>query len=270
MHKFVAGGLDKTLCASCKRIYKDHSPIAQCEACPKIGPCELFGDMLLCAATCYPQEIAAQEALKATAEQRVIASRDATLNAQKAEKPMTLDALQRHTQKIDQGIEMSSDIWNAKTAALKVLIDAVDADTTVENKPYARAHVTMERIETFQKAIFDAEQALVDARVGLRQAKTYLNTIIQDLREDEREKFRVKSIDYPVKPVKAQKTKSKGQSKPKQTNKSLVEDAMKWGAYLKVSGNAIHAMMISSNLTAKDAAKKLSGLMGLNWDESWS
>lgn len=269
MHKFTPSGLDKTLCGSCKRVYKDHSPIAQCEACPKIGPCELFGDMLLCVATCYPQEIAAQEALKATAEQRVIASRNATLQAQAAEKPMTLDALVKHTQKVDQGIEMSSDIWNAKTEALAELIKAVDADSTVDNKPYARAHVTMERIETFQKAIFDAEQQLVDARVGLRQAKTYLNTIIQDLREDERERFRLKDITYPVKPEKTKKAKPQASGKVKVSAKALLEQAKRWADITGIGVNAIHATMVQRNIEAKGAACIMAGLMEIPWKDEW-
>lgn len=270
MHKFVAGSLNKAACATCRRGLQDHTAIAQCEACPNMGPCELFGDMLLCVKKCYPAELAAQAALKDGAEQRVIESRNATLQAQKIEQPMALDSLVSQSQKIDQGIEMSSDIWNAKTTALNELIKAIDSDTTVENKPYARAKVAMERIETFQKAIFDAENTLLDARIGLRHSKTYLNQIINDLREAEREEFRLKNIDYPTKPVKAVKTKSPGTKKARQSTKIDFTEVNKWAAYLKVSGNAIHAMMVQHGLNAKDAAKKFSGLIGVAWDESWS
>lgn len=269
MHSFSASGLDKTICAICKRGLRDHTAIAQCEVCPKIGPCELYGDILFCK-SCYDKEMTALAASKAEAEQRVADSRKAFDEKQKAEAPMTLDSLVSQSQKIDQSIEMSSDIWNAKTVDLDALIKAINADESIENKPYARAKLAMERIETFSKAIFDHEQALVDARIGLRHSKTYLNQIISDLREAEREEFRLKDITYPVKPVKTPKPKGPGTKKAKASTKVDLVECARFGKYLGVKQDAIHALAIQYGVGAKGAARILSGLMNLPWNDEWN
>lgn len=272
MHKFTASGLDKTACVTCKRPLRDHTAIAQCEVCGKVGSCELYGSILFCA-KCYSDEMTALAASKLEAENRVIDSRNATLQAQAAIQPMSPESLLSKSQKIDSSIVMSQDIYNAKTVELTALIKAINEDVAIENKPYARAKVTYDRIEVFQHAIFDAEQALLEAKIGLRQSKEYLNQIISDVAEAEREQFRVKDISYPAKPPKTPKVKSLSPGKPKGTKSTFKADlaeCAKFAKYLSVSQDAIHALSVQHHIPAKNAAKLLAGMMDLTWNNDWN
>lgn len=268
----MPSGLDKSLCITCKRPLKDHTSIAQCEVCPKLGPCELIGDILFCK-SCYDMEMKALEANKAEAEQRVIDSRNKTLEGQKELAPMSPESLLSRSQKIDQSIEISQDIYNAKTIELTALISAINADDSIENKPYARAKMAMERIEGFQKAIFDMQQALVEARIGLRHSSEYLNQIINELHESEREAFRIKDITYPARPTKPAKTKSVSAGKVKSGKSTFKPDLVecaKFGKYLGVSQDAIHSLSMQHKIAAKGAARLLAGLMDLPWNNDWN
>src|SRR5215813_14337872 len=128
-HEFQASLTDSKKCTHCKRSWKDHSKLAQCEACPKVGVCELFCDMLLCK-SCFAAEMEANR-IQSEAHQTP-EKQEERLNA--AREQQNINSLINQANQIDQSIQLVQDIYNAKTIALIEIMKEIDGDNSIENK----------------------------------------------------------------------------------------------------------------------------------------
>jgi hypothetical protein len=217
--------------------------------------------------TCFANEVSAHAALKATEQERIEASRNATLAAQKSTQPMSFNDLIGKSQKIDQEVRLVQDMYNAWTVALKDLITAINEDATIENKPYARCKVALDRLNHFKSLISELEDKILDAKQGFRVSQEYLNQTVNELRDSEREEFRKADMSYQVKSPKTPKPKSQGTKKVKSSTKVDFTEINKWATIAGISGNAIHGMMIQHGVDAKGAARIMCGLLGKPFPE---
>lgn len=147
-----------------------------------------FKTMWMCPA-CYRKEVALDEQSKAEAEQRVAESRAISANN-----------LIEFSRKQDQSVQVVTDIHNAYTVQIMELEAAIQNDETI---PADKKHVTLAselhtRYAHLAKVMFDARTMLAEAGNQQRAIQTYMNTLSNKLREDERAKFVLADISYNV------------------------------------------------------------------------
>lgn len=267
MHAYHQSQMDATAdkCARCGRPQVDHTDQAECEACGSIGPCELFVDNLYCAAKCYPAEIEAQASLKASAPQRV--------NDSHTTQSQAISALSSDSLKADSGTELDMNFFNMQTNALRDEIRSIESDPDIQNKPYARAKFTIAWIKRLELSAQEHKKEALKADCGVRAGQVYLNSMIKDLREDERTQFREHDIDYPV--TKSIKPKSKSQSTGQAEKKAKKSTGINWievKKWVEISGftqSAVHSMMEALNCSPEVACRKLARLAEID-DSKWS
>lgn len=253
-HTFQPSLTDDKICAQCKRGFRDHTKIAQCEACPNVGPCELFADMLLCA-KCYAAELQAVNAYQAPELQEA--------RLKEHTETIKINQLIAESNKIDQSINLVSDIFNAQTVAIVDLVKAIDEDETVTNKPFARAQLVVDRIKHFSKVLFDAKEQITLAENAIRASQVYLNQQANQLREEERAQLKINDITYqPVTP-KTPKPKSTGTKKVSAKAKVDMTEVNKWALKIGMPYNVIHMRMIKFNMNAEAAARTLATELNL-------
>lgn len=257
-HEFQASLTDSKACIRCKRGYRDHSKIAQCEACPNVGPCELFADMLLCA-KCYAAE------LKAVHDYQAPELQEARL--QEYHKQVRLNELLADAAKQDQTVTLVSDLFNAETKSLIELLTAIDS-SDIENKPYARAEFTVNRIKTFQQALFEAKNKVVELENAIRADQVYLNQEANKLRDEERTKLKIADITYQPATPKTPKPKSdKGTKAAKKSSKVDMAEVQKWAGKIGMPVQLVHMRMLSKNMSAEQAARTFAAESGLTVKE---
>ncbi len=100
MHPFIPS-IGANTCQKCKRPEISHTELATCEACPNIGPCEIWLGMLLCK-SCYEKE---EKQIKSIVEAKAI----------------------------DDRVQLRSDVFNAETVAIVQLKQLIDADDSITN-----------------------------------------------------------------------------------------------------------------------------------------
>ncbi len=252
-HQFSPSLTDSTKCIHCKRGNRDHTIIAQCEACPKVGPCEICADMLLCA-SCYAAE------MKAVRDYQAPELQEARLQAAK-EKRQINDLLEK-SNKIDQSIQLVTDIFNAKTVALIEIMRSIDSDEAIENKPYARAEFAVNRIKHLTSVIFEQKKALTEAENEQRAIQVYLNQMANELRQEERAKLKIQDISYQPQAPKSPKTKTSGAKKVGAKPKIDMTEINIWANKVGVPGNVIHMVMIQKNMNAEAAARDFARSIG--------
>lgn len=222
--------------------------IKQCEI--ELVGCEVtenlrsYAGMIVCE-SCYQKEMEAQAENKLLAEQRVQQSNDAV-------KTNALNRALAASQSIDAAVTLRSDIFNAATTSIADLKSAIDNDPTITNKPFALAEELTKRFEHFQKVAFDAQETVVQATNNQKAIQTYLNTLANTLRQEEREKLKIQDINYKpqaVKPVKPAAIKTA----KKKLDKAEIR---KYAAELGVSEFTLQ-MLCVGGLTIEQAANKL-------------
>lgn len=127
---------------------------------------------------------------------------EARVAASRSIKSVETDVVEM-SQKIDNSIQVRSDIFNAKTQAILDLKAAIDADVSITNKPYALAEVLTTKFKHLTGVIFEASDTIMDANNEQRAIQSFLNTFSNQLRNEEREKLKIADINYPVLPVKS-------------------------------------------------------------------
>ena len=107
----------------------------------------------------------------------------------------------------------------------------------------------------FQKVIFDANQAVIDATNNQKAIQVYLNNLANTLRAEEREKLKIQDINYQPTKVKPIKT-----VKPVTTRKPVKLDKAELNKYameLGVSLFTLQMVCVSQGITPEQAANKL-------------
>jgi hypothetical protein len=168
----------KPVCMKCHRSEKDHTDQATCDACPNVGPCDMFPNiegMLLCQ-ECIAKELAIHNSPEKQQER--------------------VNALLHNASKIDTSIQVRTDIFNAQTVSIHELKSLIDADASIENKNFELAKRLTERLNGFKQAIFELNEAMLTKVSEQRSVQTYLNDLSNKLRSIEREEIKLKDISY--------------------------------------------------------------------------
>jgi hypothetical protein len=156
---------------------------------------------------------------------------------------------------IDNSIQVRTDIFNAATESIISIKKAIDEDSSITNKPYALAETLKNRFEHFKTVIFEAQETIVQAGNEQKAIQTYLNTLANQLRTEEREKLKISDINYKpqvVKPVKPASIKTSG-TKAKFNKVEL----QKFATELGVSAFTLQMICTQKGITPEQAANIL-------------
>jgi Fic family protein len=178
LHEFRASQIDASKCVTCKRSETDHT----CDICDASGNVEVYENNLWCA-SCYQSEQAANQ-------------RVASMN-------QTVETRNQNLLKEDATIQIVTDIFNAKIASINELRQAIEADSSIENKQFALAKTLEERFKHLRSVITGANETIKDAQNEQRAIQTYYNDLAKKLRADEREQIKLQDVQYrpPEKPA---------------------------------------------------------------------
>ena len=191
-------------------------------------------------ADCKEKEMEAQKRIEETADQRV-----ADMNAEHARRVL-LEKV-----KVDEQIEVSQDVFNAKTLSIVEIEKAVNADDTIpqDQKFYATGEQLVERFTHLKKVLFETTR---DIQSEMKAIQVRLNTLAVDLKEEEREKLKLQHINYqPEKPKKIKVAKPKAEKKKKFAKKELLE----WSKFAGIDIASLQMMCHKKNMTPEQAAK---------------
>lgn len=200
---------------------------------------------------CLAKEKSLTEQSEKEADSRVAASRALSNN------------LINQARQIDDAIQLKEDIFNAHTVAIMDLKKAIDEDTAITNKPLALAEELHRRFTHLQQVIFDARSVLADAGNQQRAIQTYMNTISNQLRAEERAKLQLQDINYNPAVVKPAKVKKEGSSTKARGPKKFDKDALRnVCAKYNVPIDVVQLMVVSKNMTPEAAAEFVAKTMG--------
>lgn len=249
-HTFQASLTNAKECVKCKRGFRDHTSIAQCEACPKVGPCNLYCGTLMCA-TCEANDI---EANRIATEANNTPAKQAE-RIEKATESIKLNKLISDSTKIDQSIQLVSDIFNAKTVALVDIMKAIDEDESIENKPFARAEYSVSRIKHLASVIFDAQKTITEAQNEQRANQVYLNQMMNQLKQEERDKLKIADINYVSTVPVVKKSKGTGTRKARTNSNIDMKEVQNWANKIGMPINVVHMRMLKFGWNAEKAAR---------------
>jgi len=236
-HSFTASQLDSTKCARCKRDEIDHTNRATCECCSNSGICDLYIDILMCQ-DCLEKE----NSHKRQEPERAVAV-------------MNINSIIDNARRIDQTVQVRTDLFNAATVAIVDLKKAIDEDGSIENKHFALATELTTRFNHFKKVIFEMSEEIVEKQNQQRAIQSYLNTLSNQLRVEEREKLKLQDINY--KPESPKPIKKSAPTVKKVSKIEIREMANKYN----VPELAVQMLCVAKNLSPEDAAKSLQKAM---------
>ena len=251
-HSFTPSDINRDICAKCKHNQLDHTALAVCEACPNIGPCELYPDvngMLLCA-VCIEREETKRNSPEA-GDKRVADLRSANDLPWIVNNSKLIAA-----QAIDFSIQVSEQIFTAETVSINELKNTINADETIVNKQFALAELVKTRYIHFQTVIFELDEQKIAASTKQRAVQQYLNQLASTLRTEEREKLKLSDINY--KPTEVKVSKPKAPSVKKFDKAELVKYANEAGIPMA----ALQMLCVAKGLTPQQAAEAFKKSMG--------
>ncbi len=157
------------------------------------------------------------------------------------------------SQKIDSTIQLKADIFNATTTSFTELQAAILADDSIPADKKAETLLTRvaARMEVLNAAIFAENAALVAKQNERNALLKSAQEVHARLRESERAKFKQFDVNY--KPAAVKVSKPKGDIKPKKA-RFIRSELMAAAAESGLPASAIRTRMVSSNMTAKEAA----------------
>jgi len=192
---------------------------------------------------CKIKEEGAQKDIVDTADERV--------------NEMNMNTLERQIH-VDTTIQVTSDVFNAKTVAIIELKEAIDNDDSIENKQYELAKRLKDRFTHLKEVIFERTQENLNDSSEQRSIQSYLNNLANNLREKERDELRLKDLTYkplaPSKPAKPRKPKA-----PK-FNKA---DVKLYAAQIGVDEFTLQMICVSKGLQPKEAAEELKKMVAV-------
>jgi hypothetical protein len=178
-------------------------------------------------------------------------------------KQIAINDLVADSLKIDQSIQLSTDIFNAKTVALVDIMRAIDTDESIPNKPLAKAEYSVNRIKHLTKVIFDLKSQVTEAENEIRANHVHVNMLVNTLREEEKAKLHLQDINYPITAPKSSKPKSSGTSKAKKSSKIDMNEVNKWAGKIGMPAQLVHMRMLSKNMNAEAAARTFAAEMNI-------
>ena len=188
----------------------------ECEVCSAKGDWFKHCAMYMCP-TCRDKEMALSAKNKATESDRVSAAIEDTVARSNqsiidARESKVVEDIAKEIP-IDGSIQVRSDIFNAKTISIIDMKKGIDEDSSIEKKHFALALELRSRFLHLRKVLFDIDESRVSITNEQRSIQTYLNELSNKLRTEEREKIKLKDINY--KPVVSKIAKPRIAKKPK-------------------------------------------------------
>lgn len=181
-HNFLASQLNPARCVHCKNIVAEH----ECEICNENKPIALkYGNMRVCK-ECSDKEDAIQSVHQSPEAQQ----------SRVEEHREKMNVLVQNARDVDDKLKLSTDIFNAKTVSIIEILDAIDKDDSIQNKPYAKAEELSRRFNKMKEVIFECNKLLIDSTNEQKALQVQLNQIANQLRSEEREKLRISDINY--------------------------------------------------------------------------
>lgn len=214
------------------------SELIECECCDYKGTDvkKVYGNMLMCPA-CLKKEEELEKQTEETAQDRVDAMNDVL----------------KRQREIDTSINISTDLFNARTVAIVEMKAAIDQDNTIENKEFELASRLKERFTHLKQVVFDIDKQRLEATTEQRSIQQYLNELANRLRTEEREQLRLSDISYQPKPPKVvsdKPRKKRGPKKPTFDKAELKRVAGEMG----IPEFTLQMTCVSKNCTPTEAA----------------
>jgi hypothetical protein len=155
--------------------------------------------------------------------------------------------------KLDSTVQVKTDLFNAATVAIVELKATIDADDSIENKPFALAETLYNRFLHFKQVVFELNAQIVEAGNQQKAIQVYLNQLANSLRAEEREKFKITDISYKPSAPKVPKI-----STIKTATKKLDKaELRKYASELGVSEFTLQMIVVQKGLTVEAAARIL-------------
>lgn len=218
-HSFLASALDSAKCQKCARDEKAHGKEAQCEACPNIGECEIFNNILMCR-SCLQKEY----------------------DLARAQVELKNEVIIERAKEIDDKVQTKYDFFNAETVAIEDLRKAIDADEKIINKPFELARLVKERYLKHRVALFEITEKQFELIERRKAEQIYLNGLANKLRAEERETLKIQDVTYTPEPIKV------GSKTPKRVKLSADEAiAANYAKLMKIPIEKAR-LLISQNL----------------------
>lgn len=245
-HPFLPSHTSADICGRCKFPRIAHTNEAECEACGNKAPVEIrYGNMLMCA-TCWSKEMELKNS-PITAGSPITNEKAYNMQTQMLEE----------AKRIDHAIEVRSDIFNATTTSIMDIKKLIDENPEITNKPFTLAEQLLDRLTHFRKVGFELSEQLVENNNQQRAIQQYLNTLSNQLRAEEREKIKLKDINYNPSAIKPRAPKSistTGTTPKKKLDKSLVK---KYATELGISEFMLHTVAIGKGGDVEAAYKTI-------------
>jgi RNA polymerase subunit RPABC4/transcription elongation factor Spt4 len=228
-HSFIPSQLNKETCSNCHREEIDHTDRATCEVCGSSGTMNEYDKILMCL-DC--------ELLQRPAHTVAEMDRKALITRERFAK-------------IDSGLKIQTDIFNAKTIAINALKLSIDDDSTipVDQKHFALAKAIDERYQHLKNLIHGKREEITDHENEQRALQTYYNEHAKRLRQEEREKIRLKDAQY--KPIKPEIKKPRA-VKPKKFDRDAIRDASRESG---IPEAVLQMLCIARNMTPLEAVR---------------
>lgn len=230
-HSFLSSILDQTKCKVCKRPEKDHGKDAECEQCNNKADCTDVNGILLCP-TCLEKELLANNKPPEPPKQIVYTSDN------------PIENLANSVKQSDAKLSGKAEFFNAETISIEEIRLRIADDTKIINKRFALAEIVHQRILAFQKAVWEADQRRFELNDRQQANQIYLNNLATQLTLEEREKVRVRDLNYPVTQPKLNQPKA-----PSTKAKSNKEELREAAARYKIDASAIQTVCIARNLS---------------------
>lgn len=253
-HAFLESASDSSKCGAivppgrlCGHDLKAHSNEAECDYCNYIGVVQNDANNGIACPNCLNKVI-----------------KKAVVNSSQGG-PISLNEVIRKSREIDYGLGIKTAIFNANTTAIQELKEAVyrDDEIPILEKASKIAGLIYDRIQEFQKLIFDKSEEVRDLNSSQRQYQVELNKIANELREDERKKYQAIDLNYKPNKV-SDKFKEKTEPKIKKiTVKNKIDpiELRNAAAELGIAEFTLKGLCVAQNLTVEQAKIKMKSVI---------
>lgn len=236
-HPFSPSALNALQCATCKREAIDHTDRATCEVCGCSGEMTLTPQDILMCLDCEYKDV-----------------------RPRTEKELNDRALEvkRRFAEIDSALQISTDIFNAKTIQIHQLARSIQDATDIpdDRKYFVLAEALDKRYTKLSELISGAKEEILHAENEQRAIQTYYNDLGKKLRQEEREKLRLKDATYkPVERPDVKKT-PKAPSIKKAPNQAEIRAACVKHGIPEAVGTITMLMVAAKNLSVEDAIER--------------
>lgn len=212
-HKFTTGA-DTKVCSICKRPSAHHNAYYACEACGKLAPVHVNGELILDKnelEELNDKILGCRDCIKL--EQEAIAARPIEPVTYTAVSPQAIEQMNsfransleainiKYARELDTSIERITELFNAKTVPIIELKAIIDADETVEKseKHNVLFKTLGERINKLKPLMRDARTVLNNLGNEEQSIQSYMNNMANRVRKEIREQYAVKNAEYVTK-----------------------------------------------------------------------